>query len=311
MATLLDVSAGRNLAPSAKGPRSDRIRPRSVYPALRDWLIEKHLMLVKRAVARIAGRLPSHLGLDDLCSSGVLGLITAAEGFDPERGVEFRAYATGRIRGAILDELRRLDPVPRTVRRRRREAERAIDSLFQRLGRRPTDEEIAGELGIDVEGYRRLLGDGVALCSLDAPSTQKDDAAAPVDTLMDILEDAASPNPFLSLAAKEGQTILLRMVDSLPRRQRHALALYYYGELTMQEVAQVMGISESRVSQLHSSAVLHLRAGLRRKRLGAGDLVFPVSPENGALPVVLPRDGKGGRVTERAPCKRRSQPQAS
>lgn len=236
--------------------------------ALRDQIIEKHLVLVKYAAARIAGRLPSHLRMDDLYSAGLMGFLDALEDYDPERGVEFSAYANPRIRGAIFDELRRLDCVPRRVRRRIREAERAIDTLTQRLDRQPTDDEIAAELGIDLAAYQRLLGEGVTLLSLEGAPSSHAEGLSPMDTL----EDSDVASPFEALEAKERREILGRIIDRLPEKERQVLALYYYEELTMHEVGRVLGVTESRVSQLHSSAVLRLRAALRRHRVDPGDL---------------------------------------
>jgi RNA polymerase sigma factor for flagellar operon FliA len=238
-------------------------------PGLRDRLIDQHLIVVKHVAARIAGRLPSHLRLDDLYSAGLLGFLDAVEDYDPARGVEFDAYAKPRIRGAIFDELRRLDCVPRRVRRRIRDAERAIAVLRQRLDREPTDEDIAAEMGIDVDGYHRLLGEGVTLLSLDAPSTrQNGEGLAPIDAL----PDPTNTDPLLTLETGERRRLLASMIERLPDRERTALALYYYEELTMQEVGKAMGVTESRVSQLHSSAVLRLRVALRRQRLGPAEL---------------------------------------
>jgi RNA polymerase sigma factor FliA len=232
---------------------------RTREPALRDRLIEKHLVLVKYAAARVAGRLPGHFRLDDLYSAGLVGFLAAVEDFDPERNVEFGAYASQRIRGAILDELRRLDVVPRRVRRLGREAARAIGVLTQRLGRQPLDEEIAGEMGIEVTVYRRLLTEGVTLLSLDA-DVSGEQGGAPVDAI----EDPSVPDPFATLEAKERQAVVARFVERLPERERQVLALYYHEELTMQEVGSVLGITESRVSQIHSSAILRLQAAVRR-----------------------------------------------
>ena len=236
--------------------------------AVRDRLVEQHLVLVKYAAVRIAGRLPHHLGLDDLYSAGLFGYLAAIEDFDPDRGVEFAAYATRRIRGAIFDELRRLDWVPRAVRRKVRDAERAMDVLGTRLGRQPSDAEIATELGIDVEEYHRILSEGMAVLSLDA-APPGDDAVAPLDTI----EDSRSPNPLTALATKERREILARLIETLPEKERQVLALYYAEELTMQEVGDVLGVTESRVSQLHSSAILRLRAAMRRQRVRPDDLV--------------------------------------
>ena len=237
-------------------------------PALRDQIVQTHLGLVKHVAARIAGRLPRHLDIDDLVSVGLMGLLAALEDFDPERGVEFAAYATLRIRGAIFDELRRLDWVPRGVRQRIREAERAIEGLCRRLDRQPSDEEIAREMGTDVEGYHRILAAGVTLVSLDAAGGH--DPESP--TLLDTLEDPAGPHPLRVAAERERRAILGRFIDDLPERERQVLALYYFEELTMQAVGEVLAITESRVSQIHSSAVLRLRAALRRHRLGESEL---------------------------------------
>jgi len=244
---------------------------RSKDPALRDQLIEADLALVKYVAARIASRLPKHLRLDDLYSAGLLGYLAAVEDFDPERGVAFTAYASHRVRGAIFDELRRLDWVPRGVRERIRDTRRAIDTLLQRLDRQPTDEEIARELGIETEAYRSSLADGVTLISLN--STALADGGGPV--LTDSLEDVGAPDPFLTLALGERRAILGGMIDRLPEKERQVLALYYYEELTMREVGVVIGVTESRVSQLHSGAIQRLSVMLRRQRLGLSELVIP------------------------------------
>jgi RNA polymerase sigma factor FliA len=243
-------------------------------PEVRDRLVERHMLLVKYVAARVAGRLPRHLSVDDLYSSGLLGFLGAIEDFDPEVGVSFSAYATPRVRGAMFDELRRLDVVPRTVRRRIREAERAIDVVTMRLDRAPTDEEIAAELKLDVAAYRQLLTEGVTVISLDAPATGRDERAGEST----ILEDTGTPSPFTTLAAKERRALLGRLIDTLPPRERQVLALYYYEELNMREVGEALGVTESRVSQLHSSAILRLRSALRRQRLRERDLTVTGAP---------------------------------
>lgn len=233
---------------------------RSRDPALRDTLIEKHLVLVKFAAARVAGRLPGHFRLDDLYSAGLVGFLGAVEDYDPERNVEFAAYAGQRIRGAIIDELRRLDVVPRRVRRLGREAAHAIGVLTQRLGRPPLDDEIADEMGLEPAVYQRFLTEGVTLLSLDAGTTGEQ-GGAPVDSI----EDVGAPDPFATLEAKEQRAMVARFIDRLAERERQVLALYYHEELTMHEVGAVLGITESRVSQIHSSAILRLQAAIRRE----------------------------------------------
>jgi RNA polymerase sigma factor FliA len=233
-------------------------------PGLRDQLVEKNLVLVKYAAARVAGRLPGHFRLDDLYSAGLVGFLAAIEDFDPDRNVEFGAYASQRIRGAIIDELRRLDVVPRRVRRLAREAAHAIGVLTQRLGRQPHDEEIAAEMKIEVTVYRRLLTEGVTLLSLDA-DVGGEQGGAPVDAL----EDPSVPDPFTALEGKERRAVLARFLEKLPEREQQVLALYYHEELTMAEVGAILGITESRVSQIHSSAILRLQAAVRREQAAA------------------------------------------
>ncbi|HTY79022.1 MAG TPA: FliA/WhiG family RNA polymerase sigma factor [Candidatus Bathyarchaeia archaeon] len=241
---------------------------RSKDPALRERLVEADLALVKYLAARIASRLPKHLRLDDLFSAGLIGFLAAVDDYDPERGVSFSSYASHRIRGAIFDELRRLDWVPRATRERMRDAQRAIDTLSGRLDRPPTDQEVARELGMATEAYRASLGEGITLVSLSAAGAP----GAGEPSLMDSVEDATSPDPFLALAEEERRAMLGRLIDGLPDRERQVLALYYYEELTMREIGTVLGVTESRVSQLHASAVLRLRVMLRRQRIGAGEL---------------------------------------
>ena len=252
-------------------PETWREYRRTKDRALRDEIVEADLVLVKRAASRIASRLPKHLRLDDLYSAGLVGYLAAVEDYDPERGVAFAAYAVHRVRGAIFDELRRLDWVPRGVRDRIRHTERAIATLYQRLDRQPTDEEIAGELGVDVEAYRSGLADGVTLVSLSATAAPDGEGAA----LVDYVRDTQAADPLRALAEVERRGVLGRLVDTLPPRERQVLALYYHEELTMREVGTVLGVTESRVSQLHSSAVHRLTVLLRRRRLGESDLRLP------------------------------------
>ena len=238
---------------------------RSKDPALRERLVEAHLALVKFLAARIASRLPRHFRFDDLFSAGLMGSLAAVDDYDPERGVSFSSYASHRIRGAIFDELRRLDWMPRGSRARMRHAQRAIDTLSGRLVRLPTDQEVAKELGIEPETYRASLSKGITLVSLSADGA----SGTGEPSLVDSVEDGSSPDPFLTLAEGERRAMLGRLIDGLPERERQVLALYYYEELTMREIGTVLGVTESRVSQLHSSAVLRLRVTLRRERLEA------------------------------------------
>ena len=251
-----------------------RVYRRTKDPAIRDRLVENDLALVKYVAARIASRLPKHLRLDDLYSAGLLGYLAAVEQYDPERGVAFTAYASHRVRGAIFDELRRLDWVPRGVRERMRQTERAIETLCQRLDRHPTDEEIARELGVGVETYRSSLADGVTLVSLSASTSGDGEGPGRSDDV----RDTQAADPLQSLAEQERRQVLGKLIDGLPERERQVLALYYYEELTMREIGTVLGVTESRVSQLHSSAMQRLNVRLPRRRMGLGELALPEGP---------------------------------
>jgi RNA polymerase sigma factor for flagellar operon FliA len=227
---------------------------------LRDQLVERHLGLVKHTASYMIGRLPRYVRPEDLYSAGALGLLDAVEHYDPDRGVPFPAYAGPRVRGAILDDLRRLDCVPRRTRRKLRDAQRTIEVLAQQLDREPTDAEVAARLGIDVAEYRRILGERVMLVSLDG-------VGADLETwslTREELADRSTPSPLSTLEEGEQQRFVGRLMEGLPERERRVLVTYYYQDLSMQDIGEVLGVSESRVSQIHSSAVLRLRAVAHR-----------------------------------------------
>lgn len=230
--------------------------------AAKESLILQYAPLVKHVAGRLSIALPPVLDMDDILSSGMLGLIRAVEHYDPKRGVPFKNYAATCIKGAILDQLRALDVLSRSVRQRAREIERAMTSRQISLGRMPTDGEVAEQLGMDVEGYRRWLADlGPATISLD--SALAGDGEGEVATLLSTLEDTSSPDP-VSLAERRGLLdALAEAITKLSEREMLLLSLYYKEELTMREISEVMGISESRVCQLHTRAILRLRAQLR------------------------------------------------
>ena len=244
-------------------------------PDIRDTLICHYVGLVRKVAGRLSLRLPPHVDLDDLEAAGVPGLLAAVETYDPEKDVEFAAYAHARIRGAILDELRSLDPLPRSLREKARQIERAIAVLEQRLLRAPTDEEVADHLSMPLEAYHQVLHElrGGLHVSLDRGwgNSQEDedgDGAAPL-----VLEGRA-PTPWQALALKERQALLGTIIDELPRSERIVLSLYYYEELTMKEIGAVLEVSESRVSQIHSAALLRIRSRLQRRKLRPDDFQF-------------------------------------
>jgi RNA polymerase sigma factor for flagellar operon FliA len=231
-------------------------------PQLRDRLILTYAPLVKFVAGRLGASLPSHVDEQDLVSSGLLGLVSAIERFDPDREIKFETYAITRIKGAIIDELRSLDWVPRSVRTRAREIERAIAELERTLRRVPTDDEIAAKVGITGQELEDRLSEisrssMAALDELWSPSGGGDQIA-----LIDTIEDEGAPDPEFSLEQSELKEALGDAIARLPEREKLVVTLYYYEELTLREIGEVLGVTESRVSQLHTKAVLRLKARL-------------------------------------------------
>jgi RNA polymerase sigma factor for flagellar operon FliA len=228
----------------------------------RDRLILTYAPLVKFVAGRVGASLPSHVDEQDLVSYGLLGLIGAIERFDPDREIKFETFAIARIRGAIIDELRSLDWVPRSVRTRARQIEQAIAALEKELLRAPTDEEIAKKLGISLaeleESLREISRTSVAaLDELWSPSGTGDQVS-----LIDTIEDESGPDPELSLEQTEVREALAEAISGLPEREKLVVTLYYYEELTLREIGEVLGVTESRVSQLHTKAILRMKAHL-------------------------------------------------
>ena len=238
---------------------------------LRDRLIRETIGLVRKVAGRLALRLPPHVELDDLESAGIPGLLAAIEAYDPDKDVDFATYAQVRIRGAILDELRMLDPLPRSLRDKARQIERTSARLEQELLRAADDREIAEALGMEMETYHRVLYElrGGLHLSLDggAPGEDADEGAEPPS-----ITDERAADPWQCMALKERKALLGEIIDRLPANERTVLSLYYYEELTMKEIAAVLEVSESRVSQIHSAALLRIRGRLRQRRLQAEDL---------------------------------------
>jgi RNA polymerase sigma factor FliA len=233
---------------------------RSRDQALRDRLILTYAPLVKFVAGRLGSGLPAHVEENDLVSYGLLGLIGAIERYDPDRDIKFETYAIARIKGAIIDELRALDWVPRSVRSRAREIERAISELEAKTGVAPTDEQIAGKIGISVDELEESLADIsrssiAALDELWSVSGEGDQIS-----LMDTIEDESGPRPEAALDQTEMREALADAIARLPEREKLVVTLYYYEELTLREIGEVLGVTESRVSQLHTKAILRLKA---------------------------------------------------
>jgi RNA polymerase sigma factor for flagellar operon FliA len=207
--------------------------------------------------------LPAHVDEGDLVSYGLLGLIGAIERYDPDRDVKFETYAIARIKGAIIDELRAMDWVPRSVRARAREIERAIADLERQLLRAPTDEEIAKKIGITEEELEESLTEisRSSIAALDELWTISSSGGDQV-ALIDTIEDTEAPDPQSSLSATEMREAIGEAIARLPEREKLVVTLYYYEELTLREIGEVLGVTESRVSQLHTKAILRLKARL-------------------------------------------------
>jgi RNA polymerase sigma factor for flagellar operon FliA len=229
----------------------------------RERLVVAYAPLVKYVAGRLSSGLPAHVEEADLISYGLTGLISAIERFDLTREIKFETYAITRIRGAIIDELRMLDWVPRSVRARARDIERANTKLEARLHRAPTDEEVAAELNISVSEFQDSLVQisHSTIVALDELWTVSDSGGDQV-SLLDTLPDRGAPDPQMLVDQGEMRTRIADAIAALPDREKLVIALYYYENLTLREIGEVLGVTESRVSQLHTKAVLRLRSKL-------------------------------------------------
>ncbi len=230
---------------------------------LREQLILHYSPLVKYVAGRVSVGLPPNVEQADFVSSGVFGLIDAIEKFDIERSIKFETYAITRIRGAMIDELRALDWIPRSVRQKARNVERAYATLEAKLHRTPTEVEVASEMGVGVEDLHAVfsqlsLANVVALEELLSVGSEGGGRLS----IMDTLEDTGADNPVEVAEGRELRQLLSRAINSLPDREKTVVMLYYYEGLTLAEIGHVLGVTESRVSQIHTKSVLQLRAKL-------------------------------------------------
>jgi len=242
--------------------RTKKLIPKD--PAYRDQLISEYLPYVKRIVQRLAVHLPSTVDIDDLMNVGVIGLIQAVDRYDPRRDNKFMTYAIFRIKGAVLSELRARDFLSRSNRRKIRELESAYQRLEQKLGREVEDKEIAQELGIELEQvYRTKQMSSISFISLEELGVSSKDEKEKLMNFLTNNEDDA-----LNLTKlKELKEALAEAIKQLSEKERLVISLYYLDELTMKETGKALGITESRVSQIHSQAIVHLRSKLRKQRL--------------------------------------------
>lgn len=237
----------------------------------KDEIIVEYAPLVKYIAQKIASRLPSNIELDDLISCGVIGLMDALDKYDPGRDNKFKTYAEFRIRGSILDELRAQDWVPRSVREKSKMVERTFQKLEGELGRPATDEEMCKELNLSADEYHELLdkAKSVSLLSID---DQNNFNKGDKKLLMGLLEYRRYSNPYSSVNFKKSAERIKDGIKGLPEKQRLVLSLYYYEDLNLKEIGQVLDVTESRVSQLHTQAILRLRSKLQKEFDSAEDI---------------------------------------
>jgi RNA polymerase sigma factor for flagellar operon FliA len=233
---------------------------------LRDRLIARYAPLVKYVAGRLAMGLPSQIEVDDLVSYGVFGLIDAIQRFDPARQVKFETYAIARIRGAMLDSLRATDWIPYSVRQKSKLLERAYARLEGRLGRSASDVEVADELGVTQGQFSKMLTAvrGMALVSLDEVWNGEDDGGSGMKPI-EVIEDSSACDPLTFVEFEDKKHLLAEAIDKLPVKERMVVTLYYYEGLTVKEISLILKVSQSRISQLHSKAVMRLKAKLQRQ----------------------------------------------
>jgi len=235
---------------------------RNYSEEIRNYFMVKYLPLVRYNAERIYSRLPDEVDIEDLMSAGLFGLMDAIDAFDLDRGVKFETYCAPRIRGAILDELRSMDWVPRLVRHRSSKVEQARAALELQLGRKPTEEEIAGRLGVDSEEYKKLHRDSsaVGVISLSRKCRQSDGGREVRE--IDVIRDETQANPLIQTQKRDLKDLITK---GLSRAERLIVILYYYEEMTMKEIGATLDLSESRVSQMHSSILARLKAQMQHR----------------------------------------------
>jgi RNA polymerase sigma factor FliA len=267
------ASAGLGAGAAGKRMVSNGYRPEGASTGIsgeEERLLLEHLPIVRFLARRIHERLPQHVEMEDLVSAGVVGLMDAFAKFDPKKKVQFRSYAQFRIRGAILDSLRTLDWSPRELRRKGRAVEEAVRLLTARLGRAPGETEIASELDLTLDQYQALLGD---LKGLEIGTLHTEHNEDSGEEELAYVPGQPEDDPLFCCLRGELKERLADAIEGLAERERLVMTLYYYEELTMREIGLALGVVESRISQIHASAVVHLRAALR-------DLGQP-APRNG------------------------------
>ena len=273
-----DASVETAVAPAEESPGPapqalwQRYHQNGADAGIENALVEQYLPLVRTVVGRLAMTLPAHVSTEDLYSAGLVGLLQAIRAFNIQGGASFETFARFRIRGAVLDELRRMDWVPRLVHDKARKIQNTLGELEQRLGRPPSETEMARTLGLPLDEYRCWLEEirPVAFVCLDAaPRQGAQDGVQPQDRIAD--ESQADPSE--SASQNELKELIARRIRQLPPIQQKVLALYYFEDLRLREIAEAFGLTESRISQIHSQAILAIRSFIERQEalaLGAG-----------------------------------------
>jgi RNA polymerase sigma factor for flagellar operon FliA len=235
---------------------------------LRDYFVKKYAPLVKYVAGKVAVGMPSNVEFDDLVGYGVFGLFDAIEKFDPAKHVKFKTYAVTRIRGAIFDELRSIDWVPRSVRQKARQVEESVRKLESSLGRPATDKEIAKDMGMSSKDFEKMMMkiSGTSILSLNEVwySGEENDKIS----ISDSIESPQSLNPDTIVEKDEIKRVIIEAINELPDKEKKVLVLYYYEDLTLKEIGQVLEVTESRISQLHTKAIMRLRAKLTNIKKG-------------------------------------------
>lgn len=241
----------------------DRLGWNGLTKEQRTEYIEKYSSLIRFVAERLAARLPSHISREDLISAGIIGLIDAVDKFDPRREIMFKTYAEFRIRGAMLDELRSLDWVPRSVRKKNSLVEKAYQRLEAELGRPATDEEVSTALGLSLDEFHHLLDEVKTISLLDIETFRGAAIDHNRNNLFDLLADENGDDPLSMLGLEEARAVVAEAISNLPEKESLVVSMYYYDELTMKEIGEIMDYTESRISQLHTKALLRLKARLR------------------------------------------------
>ena len=242
----------------------DLTEEQKLNPKIRARVINEFSPLIKYIASRIAIRLPPHIDLNDLINAGVSGLIDAIEKFDASKQIKFKTYAEFRIRGAILDELRSMDWVPRSVRQKARKVEDAYARLEYALGRPASDEEVAEEMNVDIDSFHKLLSETASVSLLSLDDLGEDDSDLSKRNLLEYIMQDEKDWPSHKIRFAEIRNMVAKSIQSLPEKERMVISLYYYDELTMKEIGHVLKFTESRVSQIHTKAVLRLRSKMQK-----------------------------------------------